>query len=102
MEHEIAGFDWDVGNSSKCLKHGVTRAEIEAAFRRRPLMAPNPAYVGSELRFIAISENAEGRPTFIAFTYRRVGNETPIRPIGARYMHAKERKRYEARTQDED
>ena len=32
MHRVITGFDWDSGNSAKCLKHGLTREEIEAAF----------------------------------------------------------------------
>jgi hypothetical protein len=101
MEREFVSFDWDDGNSAKCLKHGLAREEIEAAFRTNPVIAPDPAHSQTEQRFIAIGRNKAGRPMFIAFTRRMKGGQTVIRPISARYMHEKERKRYEARTQND-
>jgi uncharacterized DUF497 family protein len=98
----VAGFDWDAGNEAKCQKHGVTLGEIEAVFRHDPLVAPNTTHSRSEERYIAIGHNDDGRPMFIAFTYRTVGGERRIRPIGARYMHEKERKRYEASSQNDE
>ncbi len=29
----VSGFDWDKGNLAKCLKHGVSLAEIESCLR---------------------------------------------------------------------
>ena len=102
MHRVITGFDWDSGNSAKCLKHGLTREEIEAAFVLGPLIAPDGAHSATEQRFIAIARSTTGRPMFIAFAYRMIGGEMRIRPVSARYMHEKERKRYEAHTKNED
>jgi len=41
-------------------------------------------------RSIAIGTNDKGRYVFLAFTLRRRGGETLIRPISARYMRRKE------------
>jgi predicted DNA binding CopG/RHH family protein len=37
----FAGFDWDDANRSKCQKHGVPIAEIEAVFQGRFRVAPD-------------------------------------------------------------
>lgn len=84
-------FDWDDGNRTKCLKHGLTHAEIEYALTHGGRVAPDPAHSGPEDRFIAVSRTAEGRPVFVAFCWR--GDK--IRPISARYMHAREAARYD-------
>jgi uncharacterized DUF497 family protein len=44
---------------------------------------------------LAIGRGASGRWIFLAFTYRTRGAAIFIRPISARYMHAREVKRYE-------
>jgi uncharacterized protein len=93
---EIARFDWDAANLEKCRKHGVSIAEIEDLLASGPSIAPDPKHSLSEQRFIAIGRNAAGRPMFVAFTLRRRGRRSLIRPISARYMHAKEIARYEA------
>ncbi|KFB09066.1 BrnT family toxin [Nitratireductor basaltis] len=87
-------FDWDDGNWPKCGKHGVSPEEIEYALVNEPLIAPDQRHSADEERLIAIGHNAEGRAMFVAITYRRKGNVEVIRPISARYMHAKELKRY--------
>lgn len=84
-------FDWDNGNTAKCEKHGLTRAEIEAFFRAEPRVAPDPAHSSAEQRFIAVGATPGGRPAFVAFCWRA----GKIRPVSARYMHAREVKRYE-------
>lgn len=91
----IARFEWDAGNYAKCQKHGVSIAEIEAAFAATPRIAPAIDPAAAEQRFIAIGQGAGNRPLFIVFTLRRSGNHQTIRPISARYMHAKEITRYE-------
>ena len=91
----FAGFDWDKGNREKCRKHGVSVAEIEAVLRNDPAVAPDPKHSHSEDRFIAIGRNAEGRPLFVAFTFRSRKGRYYIRPVSARYMHKKEIVRYE-------
>ena len=88
-------FDWDAGNHDKCQKHGVSIAEIEAAFAATPRIAPAIDPADAEQRFIAIGHGADNRPLFIVFTLRRSGDHQTIRPISARYMHAKEVTRYE-------
>lgn len=84
-------FDWDPGNTTKCEKHGLTRADIEAFFRAHPRVAPDPAHSTTEQRFIAVGRTPGGRPAFVAFCWR----DDKIRPVSARYMHAREVKRYE-------
>ena len=84
-------FDWDNGNSAKCEKHGLARAQIEAMFRAGLYVAPDPEHSTiAEQRFIALGLTPEGRPAFIAFCWR----DGRIRPISARYMHAREVARY--------
>lgn len=91
-----SGFDWDAGNREKCQKHGVSIAEIEAVLRGDPQIAPAPIRSLVEERFIAVGRTPEGRALFIAFTLRIRDGARLVRPITARYMHAKEIERYEA------
>jgi uncharacterized protein len=48
-----------------------------------------------ETRLKAIGFTTEGRAVFLIFTERRRGSRRLIRPISARYMHAKEIRAYE-------
>lgn len=98
MDRSIAGFDWDEGNKAKCQKHGVSIAEIELAFNNPSIVAPDLKHSIDEQRFIAIERNQDGRPMFIAFTFRERGGEILIRPVSARYMHKEETQRYEKST----
>jgi uncharacterized protein len=91
-----AGFDWDEGNRAKCARHGVPLAEIEALLRGNPSVAPDIRHSHLEDRLIAVGRNGAGRPMFVAFTIRTREGRQLIRPITARYMHAKEVKAYEA------
>ncbi len=91
----IAGFDWDAGNRDKCLKHGVSISEIEGLFAGTVTTTPDFAHSRSERRYLAIGKNAAGRMIFLAFTLRRRGAKTFIRPISARYMHRTEIEHYE-------
>ena len=95
MKLMVAGFDWDDGNYTKCQKHGVSIAEIEALFRGAPLVAPAPRRTAAEDRMIAVGRTAEGRPLFVAFTLRTGARGRLIRAISARFMHAKEIRAYE-------
>ena len=95
MRNVVAGFDWDRGNREKCQKHGVSVAEIEFVLTNGPRVTPDPAHSDEEERFIGIGRTAEGKAIFVAFTFRIRGGERFIRPISARYMHAKEVKSYE-------
>jgi uncharacterized DUF497 family protein len=89
-------FDWDTGNWEKCQTHGVSIAEIEAVLRGDPQIAPAPRRSFTEERFIAVGRTPGGRAVFIAFTLRVRDGARLVRPISARYMHAKEIERYEA------
>jgi len=90
----IDGFDWNAGNSDKCRSHGVTLTEIENLFSRPHVISPDVKHSLDEQRFIAIGHNHEGRPLFVVFTARADGRGLMVRPISARYMHAKEFSRY--------
>ena len=92
---EIAGFDWDSGNWPKCGKHGVSREEIERLFLEgQARVAPDVKHTTPrESRHIAAGR-VDDRALFVAFAWR--GGR--IRPISARYMHAKEASSYEAST----
>jgi uncharacterized DUF497 family protein len=89
-----SGLDWDDGNRSKCEKHGVSIAEIESLFEGSPRYAPDRAHSTTENRFIAVGRTAEGRALFVAFTFRERNGRLLVRPVSARYMHAKEADRY--------
>ena len=103
-----ARFDWDSANVAKCMKHGVTIDEIEALFVSGAKALPDVMHSGEEERFIATGRTTEGRALFVVFTLRHEGDDRLVRPISARYMHAKEVKRYEQtseadpRTEDDD
>jgi uncharacterized protein len=91
----VAGFDWDDANRGKCEQHGVPVAAIEALFRQPIAIVPDPAHSRAETRFKAIGRAEAGRYVLMVFTLRSRAGETLIRPISARYMHAKEIKLYE-------
>ena len=95
MEGAIAGFDWDDGNRSKCLKHGVSAKEVESLFLRPIMILPDEAHSFAETRFNAVGETAAGRHIFLVFTIRDKKGKRYIRPISARYMHKKEVQHYE-------
>ena len=98
LNEGVSGFDWDRGNRAHCRKHGVSIAEIEALLRDAPLVAPDLKHAHLEDRLIAIGRTAKGRPLFVAFTIREQSGRRMIRPVSARYMHAKEIKNYEAQS----
>ena len=95
VDERISGFQWDEANREKCLKHGVSLAEIESSFHRPIAVFPDPAHSRRETRFKAIGQTDKGRSILIVFTLRRREGETLIRPISARYMHRKEVAYYE-------
>ena len=93
----ISGFDWDVGNRTKCQRHGVSHEEIESLFERELLLAPDPW--SQERRMRAIGVTSAGRRVFVVFTIRTRLGEAFIRPISARFMHQREWSAYvEAQT----
>jgi uncharacterized protein len=95
MNLRASGFDWDEGNRKKCQKHGVPMAEIEDVFRHSPRIAPDPKHSMEEDRLIAVGRTNTGRLVFVAFTIRTKNQHRLIRPVSARYMHAKEIAAYE-------
>ena len=92
---QIAGFDWNDGNSRKSAeKHDVSQAEAESVFFNDPLIvAEDSRHSATEPRFNALGKTAQDRLLHITFTLRHDG--TTIRVISARDMHRKERKIYE-------
>jgi predicted DNA binding CopG/RHH family protein len=84
---EFSGFDWDQANRHKCQKRGVSIVEIEGLFEQVVSIAPDPRHSIHEERFKADGSTEAGRKVFVAFTLRRRGDETFIRPVSARYMH---------------
>lgn len=99
----LSGIDWDAGNLAKCESHGVSIGEIESLFKNQPRFAPDMAHSDTESRFIAVGKIDNGRALFIAFTFRDRDGKRFVRPISARYMHAKELRRYaEEGTDPED
>jgi uncharacterized DUF497 family protein len=95
VDLRVSGFDWDDGNRGKCQKHGLSITQIEALFADRPRIAPDPEHSGAEDRLIAVGRTKMGRPVFVAFTLRTKDKKRLIRPVTARYMHAKEIEAYE-------
>ena len=94
-ELHFDGFDWDAGNVAKCQSHGMTPAEVESIFGGTPLVGPDPFDPEVEARWRAIGRTTSGRPAFVAFTVRQIDGQRLIRPISARYMHAKEARKYD-------
>jgi uncharacterized DUF497 family protein len=95
MDLRCDGFDWDDGNRSKCQKHGLSITEIEAVLKHDPRVAPDPKHSAEEDRLIAVGRTSAGRPLFVAFTLRTKAGRHLIRPVTARYMHAREAAAYE-------
>jgi uncharacterized protein len=92
---QIAGFDWDDGNSRKSAdKHDVSQAEAESIFFNDPLIVVEDArHSETEQRLHALGKTAQNRLLHVTFTLGQKG--TLIRVISARDMHRKERKVYD-------
>jgi uncharacterized DUF497 family protein len=73
----------------------LTRDTIEEFIAAEIRIAPDPKHSSREDRFLAIGEVPNGKPMIVAFTFRVREGPTLIRPISARFMHAKEAKKYE-------
>ena len=98
---KIDGFDWDAGNRVKCQKHGVSLPEIEALLRsQNTRILSDPAHSRDEVRSRAVGRTGLGRWIFVAFTLRRRDGLTLLRPVSARYMHAKDVENYEKEISD--
>lgn len=90
---DFSGFDWDAGNREKCQTHGVSLREIEWVLQHGAV-APDLVHSIAEQRFIAVGRTQEGRAAFVAFMLRLRDGQWLARPFSARYMHAKEARRY--------
>lgn len=92
---QIAGFDWDEGNSRKSAKkHSVYQSEAEQIFFNEPLLVlEDGKHSQEEARYHALGETDDARLLHITFTLR--GSGALIRVISARDMHRKERAIYE-------
>ena len=92
---QIAGFDWDDGNSRKNSdKHGVSQAEAESVFFSDPLIVVEDARRSDqERRFNALGKTASERLLHVTFTLRQSGSL--IRVTSARDMRRKEKRAYE-------
>ena len=92
---QIAGFDWDDGNSRKSAdKHDVSQAEAESIFFNDPLIVVEDArHSETEQRLHALGKTAQNRLLHITLTLR--GRGTLIMVISVRDMHRKERKVYD-------
>ena len=95
MHFKVSGFDWNEGNRTKCREHGVSITQIEALFAHNPRIAPDSKHSADEDRLIAVGRTSTGRPVFVAPTIRTKNGHRLIRPVTARYMHAKEIAAYE-------
>jgi uncharacterized protein len=95
MFERVAAFDWDEGNRAKCLKHGVSVAEIEGFFTGPRTISVDMQHSLTEERLRAVGKTRSGRFVFLVFTLRERDGQTYIRPISARYMHRKEVESYE-------
>jgi uncharacterized protein len=92
---QIAGFDWDDGNSRKNLdRHDVNQIEAEQVFLDpRLLIFIDEKHSLREPRYHAYGSTAAGRRLQVSFTLRQ--GATLIRVISVRSMSRKERARYE-------
>lgn len=97
MRLRFTGFMWDEGNVAKCQKHGVPLSDIETLLTSEKfVMIPDEAHSRTEERFAAIGRGEVSLRIFlVVFTMRDSGGISLLRPIAARFMHRKERKRYE-------
>jgi uncharacterized protein len=89
---QCTGFDLDSGNAPKLWeRHQVTPGECEQVFFGEPLIiAPDLRHSNTEARWAVWGRTAEGRALAVVFTLR--GDR--IRPLSARDMNRKERRRY--------
>jgi hypothetical protein len=93
MGQVVVGFDWDGANWPKCGKHGVSQTEVEQAIVDARFVVDDTGL--GEKRLRAIGRVPSGRMVFVAFTFRERDGRVFIRPISARYMHAREVEAYE-------
>ena len=74
--------------------------EIESLFLQPVIILPDETHSLAETRFKAIGKTAGGRHVFLVYMIRESKGKKYIRPISARYMHAKEVQHYEKENPD--
>jgi uncharacterized DUF497 family protein len=73
----------------------VSVADIEMLFSRPLLIVPDTRHSKTETRIRALGKTSSGRMIFLVFPVRRKAGLRLLRPISARYVHAKEVASYE-------
>ena len=92
-----------MGTASSAKSMAFSLTEIERFFQQEFYLAPDRKHSHAEERFLGVGRSSKGRPMLVVFTLRERDDLTLIRPISARYMHAREAKRYDqesAKVQD--
>lgn len=85
-------FDWDKGNTTKNLKHGVQDKEAEEPFLdKNKAIYKDPLHSKTEGRYILIGKTKKKRLLYTVFTMR--GKK--VRIISTRDINKKEVKFYE-------
>ena len=87
MNLQAGGFDWDDGNRSKCEKHGVSIAEIEALFLQGPRVAPDPKHSAGEGSFDCGGESRHRKAAICGF-YDAYEGRSPADPTSDGSVHA--------------
>ncbi|MBI4573504.1 MAG: BrnT family toxin [candidate division NC10 bacterium] len=83
---KVSAFLWDDDNIDHVAAHGVAQWEVEQVFRRGPRVRR-----AREGRYQAAGMTDDGRYLLVHFRYLGSG---VVRPITARDMTLKERRRY--------
>lgn len=91
---DFVEFDWDENNLGKLAKHLVSQDEVEDVLANPLAVLDDPSHSLLERRLRAVGRTEQGRWVFVAFTLREREGAVLVRPISARYMHAKEIARY--------
>ena len=86
---ELSQFDWDEGNKAKILKR-MSVEVAESAFLGEPQVFFDEAHSGEEPRWFLMNV-VDKRAVALIFTVR----SNKIRIVSARYMHAREVKKYD-------
>lgn len=85
-------FQWDAGNATKNLKHGVTQSEVMEIFRTDFVLGGKivePFH--PESRWVLFGQTSKARFLTLVFTIR----DELVRPISCRPMRKEEKKLYE-------
>ncbi len=94
VSKNAAGFD-GMKAARRNASNMVSRWRKLSVFADAPSIGPDVAHSTVETRFLGIGRASSGRHVFLAFTWRERNGARFIRPISARYMHAKEVRHYE-------